>query len=131
MGTSFSIWSQLPGESEMRIGLFFLIALPFAIGFSWLIANIVHAVKNLFAKPAPPPDPIQEELDRLAEERWLSEHGSLAQKWEVFRSGAHGPYTREDLRSIQKITARTNVRRVGEEKWTRAGEIPELADILS
>ncbi len=104
--------------------------MPFAIGLPWLIANLVHAVKNRFVKPAPPPDPIQDELDRLTEEIWLAEHGPSAQKWEVFRSGSQGPYTRDELRSIQKITARTNVRRVGEQQWVRAGEIPELADIL-
>jgi GYF domain 2 len=120
-----------PENQKCEPGLFSLILVPFAIGFSWLIANIVHAVKNLFVKPAPPPDPIQEELDRLAEEVWLANHGQSAQKWEVFRSGAQGPYTREEMRTVQKITARTNVRRVGEPKWTRAGEIPELSDVLS
>jgi hypothetical protein len=81
-------------------------------------------------KPTPPPpplDPLEAQLHQLSAENWLSAN----QKWEVFRSGAQGPYTREEMRSIQKITARTNVRQVGEEKWTRAGEIPELADVLS
>ena len=51
--------------------------------------------------------------------------------WYVFRSGkAEGPYTKLQLWEIQKITARTKVRR-GEADWQRAGEISELAKYLS
>jgi hypothetical protein len=51
--------------------------------------------------------------------------------WYVFRSGkAEGPYTALQLWEIQKITARTKVRR-GEADWQRAGEISELAKYLS
>jgi hypothetical protein len=52
-------------------------------------------------------------------------------EWEVFRNGKpEGTYTREQLLNVQKITARTNVRRGSETDWTRAGEIPELADFI-
>lgn len=51
--------------------------------------------------------------------------------WYVFRSGkAEGPYTALQLWEIQKITARTKVRR-GESSWQRAGEIVELAKFLT
>jgi hypothetical protein len=50
--------------------------------------------------------------------------------WYVFRSGPKGPYTKLQLWEVQKITARTKVRR-GEADWQRAGEIPELAKYLS
>jgi hypothetical protein len=51
--------------------------------------------------------------------------------WYVFRSGkAEGPYTALQLWEVQKITARTKVRR-REAEWQRAGEIPELAKYLS
>jgi hypothetical protein len=51
--------------------------------------------------------------------------------WYVFRSGkAEGPYTALQLWEIQKITARTKVRR-GEADWQRAGEVSELAKYLS
>ncbi|MCU0544144.1 MAG: DUF4339 domain-containing protein [Oscillatoriaceae cyanobacterium Prado104] len=52
-------------------------------------------------------------------------------QWYVFRSGqAEGPYTKNQLRDIQKITDRTKVR-LGESEWLRAGEIPELAAYLT
>jgi hypothetical protein len=51
--------------------------------------------------------------------------------WYVFRSGkAEGPYTALQLWEVQKITARTKVRR-GEADWQRAGEVSELAKYLS
>jgi len=51
--------------------------------------------------------------------------------WYVFRSGkAEGPYTSLQLWEVQKITARTKVRR-GEAEWQRAGEVSELAKYLS
>ena len=51
--------------------------------------------------------------------------------WYVFRSGeAEGPYTALQLWEVQKITARTKVRR-GEADWQRAGEIAELKKYLS
>lgn len=52
-------------------------------------------------------------------------------EWYVFRSGeAEGLYTRLQLWEVQKITARTKVRR-GEADWQRAGEISELAKYLT
>jgi hypothetical protein len=51
-------------------------------------------------------------------------------EWYVFRSGPKGPYTKLQLWEIQKITARTKVRR-GETDWQRAGEVPELAKYLT
>jgi hypothetical protein len=51
--------------------------------------------------------------------------------WYVFRSGkAEGPYSKLQLWEVQKITARTKVRR-GEAEWQRAGEISELAKFLT
>jgi hypothetical protein len=51
--------------------------------------------------------------------------------WYVFRAGkAEGPYTALQLWEIQKITARTKVRR-GKANWQRAGEVSELAKFLS
>ncbi len=51
--------------------------------------------------------------------------------WYVFRSGkAEGRYTALQLWEVQKITARTKVRR-GEADWQKAGEVSELAKYLS
>ncbi len=51
--------------------------------------------------------------------------------WYVFRSGkAEGPYTKLQLWEVQKITARTKVRRNGAD-WQRAGEVSELAKYLN
>ena len=51
--------------------------------------------------------------------------------WYVFRSGkAEGPYTKLELWEVQKITARTKVRR-GEGDWQRAGEVSELTKYLT
>ncbi|MEG4408999.1 DUF4339 domain-containing protein [Microcoleus sp. MON2_D5] len=51
--------------------------------------------------------------------------------WYVFRSGkAEGPYTALQLWEVQKITARTKVKR-GEADWQKAGEVSELAKYLS
>ena len=51
--------------------------------------------------------------------------------WYVFRSGkAEGPYTALQLWEVQKITARTKVRR-GEADWQPASEVSELAKYLS
>ena len=51
--------------------------------------------------------------------------------WYVFRSGkAEGPYTALQLWEVQKITARTKVRR-GEADWQRASEVSELAKYLT
>ncbi|MDB9513065.1 DUF4339 domain-containing protein [Kamptonema animale CS-326] len=89
-------------------------------------------------KAKTPADPIEVELNQIKGElgatvmRPVRKTATSQQVlWEVFRSGPVGPYTKEQLRSQQKITAKTNVRRVGENDWTRAGEIPELADFLS
>ena len=54
-----------------------------------------------------------------------------AADWYVFRSGkAEGPYSKLQLWEVQKITARTKVRR-GEADWQRAGDVSELAKYLS
>jgi len=51
--------------------------------------------------------------------------------WYVFRSGkAEDPYTKLQLWEVQKITARTKVRR-GEADWQRAGEVSELGKYLN
>jgi hypothetical protein len=52
-------------------------------------------------------------------------------EWYVFRSGqAEGPYTKQQLWEIQKITERTKVRR-GDAEWVKAGEVPELKAFLT
>lgn len=74
----------------------------------------------------PKPKPLPKKLPPLPDPLAKPE----VAEWEVFRNGKpEGIYTREQLSTIQKITARTNVRRVGG-IWTRAGEIPELADFI-
>lgn len=89
-------------------------------------------------KPQSPVDPIEVELNQLSAEFGMTTMRPVRKTtksqqvlWEVFRSEAIGPYTKEQLRSEQQITARTNVRRVGETDWMRAGEIPELANFLT
>ncbi|MEG4149726.1 DUF4339 domain-containing protein [Microcoleus sp. S36a_D1] len=97
------------------------------------------------------PDPVEVELNQLAAElgntrmRPVRKSTSPPQKrssptnkpkpeqaqWYVFRSGkAEGPYTKKQLRDVQKITDRTKVR-LGAAEWQRAGEIPELATYLT
>lgn len=98
----------------------------------------------------PAADPVEVELNQLAAEfgdtrmRPVRKSTSPPQKrssstkktkpeqaqWYVFRSGkAEGPYTKKQLRDVQKITDRTKVR-LGQAEWQRAGEIPELATYL-
>jgi len=92
----------------------------------------------------PAPDPVEVELNQLAAElgdvriRPIRKPASATQKpksqqaqWYVFRSGkAEGPYTKRQLRDVQKINDRTKVR-LGQAEWQRAGEIPELAQFLT
>ncbi|MCC3407809.1 MAG: DUF4339 domain-containing protein [Microcoleus sp. PH2017_10_PVI_O_A] len=92
----------------------------------------------------PAADPVEVELNQLAAEfgdarmRPVRKPAPATKKpksqqaqWYVFRSGkAEGPYTKRQLRDVQKITDRTKVRR-GETEWQRAGEIPELAAYLT
>ncbi|MEG4284624.1 DUF4339 domain-containing protein [Microcoleus sp. A006_D1] len=92
----------------------------------------------------PAPDPVEVELNQLAAEfgdarmRPVRKPPSATKKpkseqaqWYVFRSGkAEGPYTKRQLRDVQKITDRTKVR-LGQTEWQRAGEIPELAAFLT
>jgi hypothetical protein len=92
----------------------------------------------------PAADPVAVEINQLAAElgdvrmrpvRKLppttKKPKSQQAQWYVFRSGkAEGPYTRRQLRDVQKITDRTKVR-LGEAEWQRAGEIPELAAYLT
>lgn len=90
-------------------------------------------------KHQPPADPIEIELNQMSAEFGATSMRPVRKaedidktQWYVFRSGsAEGPYTREQLWLAQRITARSNVRREGETDWTRAGEIPELADSLN
>jgi hypothetical protein len=96
------------------------------------------------SNPRPVSDPSEAELDQLAIEFFGDFDSTSVTKppptrrpeqqkpeWYVFRSGQpEGPYTKLQLWEIQKITARTKVRR-GEADWQRAGEIPELRKYLS
>jgi GYF domain 2 len=110
--------------------------------------NQQKASKNLNAGSAAardntsniPIDPIEQELNQLKSESGMNRMKSVRRssvmaaevsEWYVFRSGkAEGPYTKLQLWEVQKITARTKVRR-GENEWQRAGEIPELAKYLT
>ncbi|MEG4058560.1 MULTISPECIES: DUF4339 domain-containing protein [unclassified Microcoleus] len=85
------------------------------------------------------PNPADQELNKLRAESGMSrmkttkpaEATPELPEWYVFRSGnAEGPYTKLQLLDVQKVTARTKVRR-GEAEWQRAGEIPELAAYLT
>jgi GYF domain 2 len=89
----------------------------------------------------PPVNPIETELNQLAAEFGGSRmrpvrRASPAPKpkkpqWYVFRNGKpEGPYTKDQLRDVQRISDRTKVRREQGE-WQRAGEIPELASYLT
>ncbi|MGB3266669.1 MAG: DUF4339 domain-containing protein [Microcoleus sp.] len=99
----------------------------------------------------PAADPVEVELNQMSAElgntrmRPVRKSQSPTQKsqsptqksqseqpqWYVFRSGkAEGPYTKDQLRDVQKITDRTKVRR-GQTEWQRAGEISELALFLT
>ena len=74
---------------------------------------------------SPPPDPIKRRV------KPAKQAAHEIADWYVFRSGkAEGPYTTLQLWEIQKITARTKVRR-GEGDWQRAGEVSELTKYLT
>jgi hypothetical protein len=93
---------------------------------------------------APAPNPIEQELNQLSADAGATRMQPVRQvtpivrqatpevaDWYVFRSGkAEGPYTKLQLWEVQKITARTKVRR-GEADWQRAGEVSELAKFLT
>jgi hypothetical protein len=85
----------------------------------------------------PAPNPIEQELNQLSADAGATRMRPTRQAtpevadWYVFRSGkAEGPYTKLQLWEVQKITARTKVRR-GEADWQRAGEVSELAKFLT
>ncbi|MEG4203579.1 DUF4339 domain-containing protein [Microcoleus sp. Pol7_A1] len=114
-----------------------------AFGFlgAWLVKM---NQKSPSAAPSPPAqrspvsDPIEQELNQLKADAGATRMRSVRRPtapevadWYVFRSGkAEGPYTALQLWEIQKITARTKVRR-GEADWQRAGEVSELAKYLT
>jgi hypothetical protein len=86
---------------------------------------------------SPAPNPIEQELNQLSADAGATRMRPVRQAtpevadWYVFRSGkAEGPYSKLQLWEVQKITARTKVRR-GESDWQRAGEIAELAKFLT
>ena len=100
---------------------------------------------------APAPHPIEQELNQLSADAGVTQMRPVRQAtpkvrqvapkvrqatpevadWYVFRSGkAEGPYTKLQLWEVQKITARTKVRR-GEGDWQRAGEVSELTKYLT
>ncbi|MEG4801105.1 DUF4339 domain-containing protein [Microcoleus sp. ARI1-B5] len=103
-----------------------------------------EAKKTSRDRKLPAADPVEVELNQLAAEfgdarmRPVRKPPSATQKpkseqaqWYVFRSGkAEGPYTKRQLRDVQKITDRTKVR-LGQTEWQRAGEIPQLAAFLT
>jgi len=89
------------------------------------------------ATDLPAPNPIEQELNQLSADAGATRMRPARQAtpevadWYVFRSGkAEGPYTKSQLWEVQKITARTKVRR-GEADWQRAGEVSELAKFLT
>ncbi len=89
------------------------------------------------ATKLPAPNPIEQELNQLSADAGATRMRPVRQAtpevadWYVFRSGkAEGPYTALQLWEVQKITARTKVRR-GEADWQRAGEVSELAKYLT
>jgi GYF domain 2 len=104
----------------------------------------VSAKKTSRDPKLPAADPVEVELNQLAAEfgdarmRPVRKPSSLPKKpksqqaqWYVFRSGkAEGPYTKDQLRDVQKITERTKVK-LGQTEWQRAGEILELAAFLT
>ena len=75
---------------------------------------------------APTPEPVQRRVKSVNKQV-----APEVADWYVFRSGkAEGPYTALQLWEVQKITARTKVRRNGAD-WQRAGEVSELAKYLN
>lgn len=91
--------------------------------------------KSKPSKLLPPVNSTEQALNSLKVENGIIPAKNVRDEtpqWYVFRGGqAEGPYTKQQLQSVQKITARTNVRRTGEEIWTRAGDIQELKDFLT
>jgi hypothetical protein len=133
---------------KLRIALY---CLPVATAYLYqydLWARQRRAAKQERRSPAatnlPAPNPIEQDLNQLSADAGATRMRPVRQAtpivrqatpevadWYVFRSGkAEGPYTALQLWEVQKITARTKVRR-GEADWQRAGEVSELAKYLS
>jgi hypothetical protein len=126
---------------KLRIALY---CLPVATAYLYqydLWARSLRAAKQERRSPAatnlPAPNPIEQELNQLSADAGATRMRPVrpappeVADWYVFRSGkAEGPYTALQLWEIQKITARTKVRR-GEAEWQRPGEISELAKFLT
>ena len=126
---------------KLRIALY---CLPVATAYLYqydLWARQRRAAKQERRSPAatklPAPNPIEQELNQLSADAGATRMRPVrpappeVADWYVFRSGkAEGPYTALQLWEIQKITARTKVRR-GEAEWQRADEISELAKFLT
>ena len=133
---------------KLRIALY---CLPVATAYLYqydLWARQRRAVKQEKRSPAatnlPAPNPIEQEFNQLSADAGATRMRPVRQAtpvvrqtppevadWYVFRSGeAEGPYTKLQLWEVQKITARTKVRR-GEGDWQRAGEVSELTKYLT
>ena len=90
----------------------------FGLMGAWLIKVNQRSTPPPTPSSVKPPKPVRQVVPEVAD-------------WYVFRSGkAEGPYTALQLWEVQKITARTKVRR-GEADWQRAGEVSGLAKYLS
>ena len=156
---SFVVFSVIPAPSrldaynnnsyELRQAMiqvrFALIPIGMTITSAYLYQYDLWARQRRAAKQekrsqnstAPAANPIEQELNQLRADAGATRMRPVRQAtpevadWYVFRSGkAEGPYTALQLWEVQKITARTKVRR-GEGDWQRAGEVSELTKYLT
>ncbi|MEG4031353.1 MULTISPECIES: DUF4339 domain-containing protein [unclassified Microcoleus] len=156
---SFVVFSVIPAPSrldaynnnsyELRQAMiqvrFALIPIGMTITSAYLYQYDLWARQRRAAKQekrsqnstAPAANPIEQELNQLRADAGATRMRPVRQAtpevadWYVFRSGkAEGPYTKLQLWEVQKITARTKVRR-GEGDWQRAGEVSELTKYLT
>ena len=99
---------------------------------SWLPAAQVSELSSLLAPPTPPTPPAPPTSPTPPAPPASAPVPSSVDKaeWYIFRSGeSTGPFTLEQLRQ-QGVSPRTNIRKEGEEEWTRARDIPELQSII-
>jgi hypothetical protein len=132
----FALSSALkPNEADSKVLLGLIILLVPVIWFFltlWLYERVLRKRKpktKSQTKPTKKPTPTSSPPVRAI--KTPKQATPEIADWYVFRAGkAEGPYTALQLWEIQKITARTKVRR-GKANWQRAGEVSELAKFLS